>query len=101
MIQIAIMGLGTVGTGFLAIWGTVTIGNLVLGSYSLSALSQPIAHSQYLWSALGMALAGWGSILLGGCPLRQLILAAGSLWERVSCCGCWSGWPLRRRPSGL
>ena len=61
-------------SGFLAIWGTVTIGNLVLGSYSLSALSQPIAHSQYLWSALGMALAGWGSILLGGCPLRQLIL---------------------------
>ena len=58
-------------SGFLAIWGTVTIGNLVLGSYSLSALSQPIAHSQYLWSALGMALAGWGSILLGGCPLRQ------------------------------
>ena len=39
------------------------------------ALSQPIAHSQYLWSALGMALVGWGSILLGGCPLRQLILA--------------------------
>ena len=39
-------------SGFLAIWGTVTIGNLVLGSYSLSALSQPIA-----------------------CPLRQLILA--------------------------
>ena len=22
-----------------------------------------------------MALAGWGSVLLGGCPLRQLILA--------------------------
>ena len=62
-------------SGFLAIWVTVTIGNLVLGSYNLSALSQPIAHSQYLWSALGMALVGWGSILLGGCPLRQLILA--------------------------
>lgn len=61
--------------GFLAIWVTITIGNLVLGSYNLSALSQPIAHSQYLWSFLGMALAGWGSILLGGCPLRQLILA--------------------------
>ena len=62
-------------SGFLAIWVMVTIGNLVLGSYNLSALSQPIAHSQYLWSALGMALVGWGSILLGGCPLRQLILA--------------------------
>lgn len=61
--------------GFLAIWVTITIGNLILGSYNLSAVSQPIAHSQYLWSFLGMALAGWGSILLGGCPLRQLILA--------------------------
>jgi len=62
-------------TGFLAIWITVTVGNLILNSYKLSALSQPVAHSQYLWSFLGMALVGWGSILLGGCPLRQLILA--------------------------
>ena len=62
-------------SGFLAIWITVTIGNLILHKYNLSALSQPIAHSQYLWSALGMAAVGWGSILLGGCPLRQLILA--------------------------
>ena len=61
--------------GFLAIWVTVTVGNLIIGNYNLSAVSQPIAHSQYLWSFLGMALAGWGSILLGGCPLRQLILA--------------------------
>ena len=62
-------------TGFVAIWATITVGNLILGSYNLSAASQPIAHSQYLWSFLGMALAGWGSILLGGCPLRQLILS--------------------------
>ncbi len=62
-------------SGFLAIWVAVTVGNLILGNYNLSALSQPVAHSQYLWSFLGMALAGWGSILLGGCPLRQLILA--------------------------
>ena len=62
-------------SGFLAIWITITIGNLIMGNYNLSAVSQPIAHSQHLWSFLGMALAGWGSILLGGCPLRQLILA--------------------------
>lgn len=61
-------------SGFLAIWVTVTIGNLILHKYNLSALSQPIAHSQYLWSALGMMLVGWGAIMLGGCPLRQLIL---------------------------
>ena len=61
--------------GFLAIWAAVTLGNLIIGNYNLSVLSQPVAHSQHLWSFLGMALAGWGSILLGGCPLRQLILA--------------------------
>ena len=27
------------------------------------------------WQELGMVLVGWGSVLLGGCPLRQLILA--------------------------
>ena len=62
-------------SGFLAIWITITIGNLIMGKYNLGMLSQPIAHTQHLWSFLGMALAGWGSILLGGCPLRQLILA--------------------------
>ena len=62
-------------SGFLAIWTAVTLGNLIMGSYTLSTVSQPVAHSQYLWSFLGMALAGWGSVLLGGCPLRQLILA--------------------------
>lgn len=62
-------------SGFLAIWITVTAGNLLMGNYHLSAASQPVAHSQYLWSFLGMVLCGWGSILLGGCPLRQLILA--------------------------
>ena len=29
----------------------------------------------HVWNFLGMLLAGWGSVLLGGCPLRQLILA--------------------------
>ena len=62
-------------SGFLAIWITVTLGNLILHKYDLSALSQPVAHSQYLWSFLGMAAVGWGSILLGGCPLRQLVLS--------------------------
>ncbi len=61
--------------GFLAIWAAVTVGNLLIGNYNLSMASQPVAHSQHLWSFLGMALAGWGSILLGGCPLRQLVLA--------------------------
>lgn len=62
-------------TGFAAILVTVVIGNLCLGSFNLSFSGQPIAHTDWLWNLLGMALVGWGSILLGGCPLRQLILA--------------------------
>ena len=62
-------------SGFLAIWVVITIGNLILGKYNFGVLSQPVAHTQYLWSALGMAIVGWAAILLGGCPLRQLILA--------------------------
>ena len=36
---------------------------------------QPIAHTEWLWNLLGMTVVGWGCTLLGGCPLRQLILA--------------------------
>ena len=63
-------------SGFGAIFVTVLLGNIVLGKFGgFSTLSQPIAHSSELWNLLGMVLVGWGSVLLGGCPLRQLILA--------------------------
>lgn len=35
---------------------------------------QPVAHTEWLWNLLGMTVVGWGCTLLGGCPLRQLIL---------------------------
>ena len=60
--------------GFVAIFVIALIGNLILGKFKLGFAGQPVAHSDHLWSILGMALVGWGSILLGGCPLRQLIL---------------------------
>ena len=53
----------------------VLVGNLILGNFNLGFADQPIAHSEWLWNLLGMVLVGWGSVLLGGCPLRQLILA--------------------------
>ena len=61
--------------GFVAIIVTIVIGNLIMGNFNLSMLSQPIAHSSTLWNILGMMIVGWGSVLLGGCPLRQLVLA--------------------------
>ena len=60
--------------GFIAIIVTVLIGNLILGTFHPGFTGQPVAHNDGLWNFLGMALVGWLSILLGGCPLRQLIL---------------------------
>ena len=63
-------------SGFAAIFLTVLLGNIVLGNFhGFSAYLQPIAHASPLWNLRGMTLVGWGSVLLGGCPLRQLILA--------------------------
>ena len=61
--------------GFAAIFVLVLIGNLAAGTFSPGFALQPVSHSAHLWNFLGMALVGWGSVLLGGCPLRQLILA--------------------------
>ena len=61
-------------TGFGAILVTIVIGNLILQKFVPGFEGQPVAHTDGLWNFLGMALVGWGSILLGGCPLRQLIL---------------------------
>ena len=53
----------------------VLVGNLILGNLkSFSFYGQPIASADGLWNFLGMVIVGWGSTLLGGCPLRQLVL---------------------------
>lgn len=62
-------------SGFAAILVFNLIGNLAFGFFKLGFLEQPIAHNDGLWNFLGMAVVGWGSVLLGGCPLRQLILS--------------------------
>ena len=67
--------------GFAAILVSALTCNLVLtavtsGAYFHPGFSgQPIAHTDGLWNFLGMYLTGFGCVLLGGCPLRQLVLS--------------------------
>ena len=61
--------------GFVAILVSALIVNVILGYFHPGFAGQAIAHTDGLWNALGMALAGFGCVLLGGCPLRQLVLA--------------------------
>lgn len=62
-------------SGFIAIFVTAFIGNAAFGYLNVGFSGQPVAHTDGLWNFLGMALAGFASVLLGGCPLRQLILS--------------------------
>lgn len=63
-------------TGFLAALAVALAGNLLVGAFKLGFTGQPVAHADGLWNFLGMALAGWASTLLGGCPMRQLVAAS-------------------------
>lgn len=67
--------------GFVAILVAALATNLVLaattgGSYfNLGFADQPIAHTDGVWNFLGTLLMGFGCVLLGGCPMRQMILS--------------------------
>jgi len=62
---------------FFAILGVILAANLVTGGFNPGFEGQPTAHSEWLWNILGLYLVGFGSVLLGGCPCRQLVMAGG------------------------
>ncbi len=55
------------------IFASMTVYNLIKGDFNLTMFG-PVAHAQHLWNILGLYVVGFSAILLGGCPLRQLIL---------------------------
>jgi len=62
-------------SGVLGILIAAFIMNLLLGQFKAGFLNQPIAHTDYLWNFMGMALSGLAFALAGGCPGRQLFLS--------------------------
>ena len=67
--------------GFVAILVSALVMNLIFTAatpetyFTLGFEGQAVAHMDGLWNALGMLLVGFACVLLGGCPLRQLVLA--------------------------
>lgn len=67
--------------GFGVVFLSALICNLILTGagagtfFKLAMEGQPVAHTDALWNTLGMLLAGFACTLLGGCPLRQLVLS--------------------------
>ncbi len=83
--------------GFVAVFAAVFVGNLIAGKFVPGFDGQPVSYNSlvsgnFIWAFLGMFLVGLASILLGGCPLRQLILAgAGSSDSTVAVLGMTVG----------
>ena len=66
--------------------------NLAFNFFNPGFEGQPVAHTDGLWNFLGMTLVGFGSVLLGGCPLRQLILAGeGNIDSVITVIGMFIG----------
>jgi len=63
-------------SGIAAFFFGALVVNLFIGAVNVGFEGQPIAHTNALWNFMGMVLCGLGCTLLGGCPLRQTVLAA-------------------------
>jgi len=49
--------------------------SLLTGQFSLGWHGQPSSNESHVWNFLGMLMVGFGSVLIKGCPFRQLISA--------------------------
>lgn len=61
--------------GLIAMIAAAVLTSLLTGSFRLGFYGQPGSHLDLLWSFAGMLLVGWMSVLIGGCPFRQLVKA--------------------------
>jgi len=51
------------------------IASLLTGQFSFGWNGQPSSNESHAWNFLGMLVVGFGSVLIKGCPFRQLIAA--------------------------
>ena len=50
--------------------------NVSAGLFSPTLSLEPGAHTDLFWAFLSLAMVGFGAILVGGCPFRQLVRSA-------------------------
>lgn len=65
-----------IASGVLAMFGSALVVSLLLGGFHPGVDAQPGSHLAYGWSFLGMGLVGVTSVMIGGCPFRQVVLAS-------------------------
>ena len=93
--------------GLVSFFGFALAASLLTGQFHLGLHGQPSSNDSYGWAFLGMLLVGFGSILIRGCPLRQLVAAGqGDTDAGVTVLGMLAGsalvqnWGLAGDPAG-
>lgn len=90
---------------------TAFVGALILtsmlGQFKLGFNGQPGSHLSHGWTFLAMTLVGLGSVLIDGCPFRQLVKAGqGDIDAGIATLGMLTGgalvytWALRSTSAG-
>jgi YedE family putative selenium metabolism protein len=59
--------------GLIALVIALVAMNLYFDYFNFGMHGQPSSHLNHFWSFLGMLLVGVGSVMIGGCPFRQII----------------------------
>jgi len=61
--------------GLLTAFGVALVSSLLFGQFNLGINAQPASHLSHGWTFLAMGMVGFASVLIDGCPFRQLIKA--------------------------
>jgi YedE family putative selenium metabolism protein len=87
--------------------GAVAV-NLALGQFRLGLAGQPVAHTDLAGNFAAMAVAGLAAVLMGGCPLRQVVMAGegdldalGALLGMAAAALFMHGYGIASSPKGL
>ena len=68
-------------SGIAAFFIAALVTNYIAGNFGANGIyhwgftDQPVAHNNHVWNFLGMSLLGLAAVMLGGCPLRNLVLS--------------------------
>jgi len=59
--------------GMVSLFSFALVASLLTGQFSFGLHGQPSSNESHLWNFLAMAMVGFGSVLIKGCPFRQLV----------------------------
>jgi len=93
--------------GVLTAFGSAMLLDLFSGQFHFGLNGQPASHMAHGWTFLAMLLVGLASVMIDGCPFRQVIKAGqGDVDAGITCFGMLTGagfvitWLLRSTSAG-